>query len=165
MLDNDPFIYIVNKSGKKVIVGVNDVKVDDSGVIYKVFDDYFAISADALSKTRKILRIQDFGDVSEISDYAFRAALTLSSITLQTTEDNPKIQPKAFADSLIREAHVNISGANGIAEVSGYGLEDTNFLRQLSYGEKVKAIAPSAMVNCRSSLTSVSFPAGMTSIG
>lgn len=165
MLDNDPFIYVVNESGKKVIVGVNDVKVNDSGVIDKIFDDYFAISADALRQTRKILQIQDFGNVSEISDYAFRAALTLSSITLQTAEVSPKIQPNAFADSLICKAHVNIPGANGKAEVSGYGLENTNFLRQLSYGEKVKAIAPSAMVNCRSSLTSVSFPTGLKSIG
>lgn len=165
VLDNDPFIYVVNESGKKVIVGVNDVKVDPSGVIYKIFDDYFAISADALRQTRKMLQIQDFGNVSEISDYAFRAALTLSSITLQTTVNNPKIQHKAFADSMIREAHVNISRANGEDGVSGYGLEDTNFLRKLSYGEKVKAIAPSAMVNCRSSLTSVSFTNSLTSIG
>lgn len=64
VLDNDPFIYIVNESGKKVIVGVNDVKVNDSGIIPKIFDDYFAISADALRQTRKILQIQDFGKVS-----------------------------------------------------------------------------------------------------
>lgn len=56
VLDNDPFIYVV-ESGRKVIVDVNDAKVDDSGVIYKIPDDYFAILADALSQTRKILQI------------------------------------------------------------------------------------------------------------
>lgn len=82
VLDNDPFIYIVNESGKKVIVGVNDTKVENLSVIDKIPDDYSVISADAFSQIRKILQIKNFGNISEINDYAFRAALTLSSITL-----------------------------------------------------------------------------------
>lgn len=71
----------------------------------------------------------------------------------------------AFSDSAIEEATINIAKANGSGQIGGYGLNNNAFLRRLTYGEKVTAIAPSAMVNCRSILTSLHLPTTLTSIG
>jgi len=71
----------------------------------------------------------------------------------------------AFSDSAIEEATINIAKANGSGQIGGYGLNNNAFLRRLKYDTKVTAIAPSAMVNCRSILTSLDLPATLTSIG
>ena len=76
-----------------------------------------------------------------------------------------EIGPKAFSDSALSTVVVDIQRANGTDQISGYGLEDTVTLGSISYTDKVKHIAPYAMVDCRSLLTSIQFSGKLETIG
>lgn len=162
--DDDPFIFSM-VSGVKTIIGVDDTKAPSSGVVAAIPDSYKAISADAFQNTRKIVDIGSFSSISAIHDYAFRYNSTISSINIETKENKLSIGSHAFADSAIQKATINLSSVNNKRQIEGYGLNDNVFLHELIYGKNVVAIAPSAMVNCRSSLTSIEFPDTLTSIG
>ena len=162
--DDDMFLYFV-KGGVDTIVGVDDTKAAAAGGIANtIASTHKKIQQDAFIKTHELKQIRNFGSIETIDDYAFRFNSSIKSICLSSTNEM-RIGPKAFSDSALSTAVVDIYRANGTDQISGYGLEDTVTLGSISYTDKVKHIAPYAMVDCRSLLTSIQFSGKLQTIG
>lgn len=165
--DVDIFIPI-NKSGAIYIGGVHEQLAQsqlEDGVVKEISSSYVGIAQNAFTDTYAISRIDNFGNISCIEDYAFRYNSSISSMVISTSSSNPILCSHAFSDCTIREVSVDLQMANGTNAISGYGLNDTVMLRRISYLSSVQHIAPSAMINCRSLLASVDFSDEIVDIG
>ena len=162
--DDDMFLYFVI-DGVDTIVGVDDIKAKDAGGIARtIASTHKKIQQDTFLKTHELKQIRNFGSIETIDDYAFRFNSSIKSICLSSTNEM-EIGPKAFSDSALSTVVVDIQRANRTDQISGYGLEDTVTLGSISYTDKVKHIAPYAMVDCRSLLTSIQFSGKLETIG
>ena len=103
--------------------------------------------------------------MSAISANAFSYNTALTCI-MSLGHDIKVIEDNAFAYSGIVEMHMPSSlNDNDNGGIKGYGLNTIASLSSLQYDNGVKAIAPSAMINCVGSLGNIHFPSTLTSIG
>ena len=104
--------------------------------------------------------------MTSISNDAFAENASIKKVAIINDSNSFNVLcADAFSGCAIEDAYIDISSANGTCCIGGYGLQKCPALHKLSYGSNVSAIAPSAMVDTRGTLSSVSFTSSLTSIG
>ena len=161
---DDPFLYDSSYN----ITGVDEDKarllVD--GKVNKIDNSHKQIKGYSLQYTAHIKSIDDFNNVVTIDDNAFYDNASITSLNLKnSTGIFNSIGEDAFTRAGVTNITVDISQANGSQQIGGYGLQHAVNLQKITYGSKVKAIAPSAMVDAEGPLSCIHFDASLTSIG
>ena len=110
------------------------------------------------------LSVAEEANLSSILSNAFSLNTTLTCIS--NLGNNLKlIDPTAFEQCGLQKITLPSSLlGNDEDGISGYGLNHTITLSSLTYSNGIKAIAPSAMIDCQSLLADISFPSTLTAI-
>lgn len=162
IITDDPFLYNANNGD---IIGVNDYLVRD-GKIISINSLHKCISAYAFSKTMALHEIQNFTAVSVIENNAFSDSNAISNISLRNNTGFIQLGEHTFDRSGLQVIDIHLSSTTlGNTLISGYGLNNSTLLQHIIYGAEVSAIAPSAMIDYSSGLSSITFSNNIIQIG
>lgn len=159
---DDPFKYDNNY----IIYGVWDDKISVNNMVITEIDPlHKAISSYAFASTHEMRSIMNFSQVTSIGDYVFYDNPIVSSIVLSNDSNNMNMTSNALAYSGFSYLSIELSSINNSFQIGGYGLNTNSLLKKITYGNNVKEIAPSAMIDYATSELSIEFGPNISYIG